>query len=129
MARLVGTRPGKVIALRADMDALPIQEDTNLSFSSKNEGVMHACGHDGHTAMLLGAAKILSGLKEDIHGEIRFLFQHAEELFPGGAKEMVAAGVLDNVDAVTGLHLPLYFRQVHLVLYLDQPSLLRIRLI
>ncbi|MBE1553926.1 M20 metallopeptidase family protein [Sporosarcina limicola] len=105
MARLIGSKPGKVMAFRADMDALPIQEETNLAFSSKNDGVMHACGHDGHTAMLLGAAKVLSGLKDDIHGEVRFLFQHAEEMFPGGAQEMVAAGVLEGVDAITGLHL------------------------
>src|SRR5579875_3971801 len=84
MARLIGTQPGKTLAIRADMDALPIQEENTFEFASKNPGVMHACGHDGHTAMLLGTAKILSGLKEHIQGEVRFLFQHAEELFPGG---------------------------------------------
>lgn len=105
MARLIGSKPGKVIALRADMDALPIQEETGLPFSSKNKGMMHACGHDGHTAMLLGAAKVLSTLKEEISGEIRFFFQHAEELIPGGAQEMVKAGVTEGVDVVVGLHL------------------------
>ncbi len=105
MARLIGSKPGKVLALRADMDALPIQEETGLPFSSKNSGIMHACGHDGHTAMLLGAAKVLSTLKEQIRGEIRFLFQHAEELIPGGAQEMVKAGVTEGGDAVIGLHL------------------------
>nr|WP_307473748.1 amidohydrolase [Cytobacillus purgationiresistens] len=105
MARLIGTNPGKVLALRADMDALPIQEETGLPFSSRNSGVMHACGHDGHTAMLLGAAKVLSTLKEHISGEIRFFFQHAEELIPGGAQEMVKAGVTEGVDGVIGLHL------------------------
>ncbi|WHY03276.1 amidohydrolase [Neobacillus sp. DY30] len=104
-ARLKGSKPGKVIAIRADMDALPIQEATELSFASVNNGVMHACGHDGHTSMLLGAAKILIEQKESLCGEIVFIFQHAEELPPGGAKEMVAAGVLDGVDEVVGIHL------------------------
>ncbi|WP_051348613.1 M20 family metallopeptidase [Peribacillus kribbensis] len=105
VARLIGGRQGKVLAIRADMDALPIQEETGLEFSSLNEGVMHACGHDGHTAILLGTAKILSGMKQDISGEIRFIFQHAEELYPGGAEELVEAGVMDGVDAVIGTHL------------------------
>ncbi|WP_204517558.1 M20 family metallopeptidase [Brevibacillus fulvus] len=105
MARLIGNRPGKVLAMRADMDALPITEENDFEFVSQNDGVMHACGHDGHTAMLLGAAKILSGLKEQLSGEVRFLFQHAEELFPGGAEEMVQAGVMDGVDLVIGTHL------------------------
>lgn len=105
LARLKGSKPGKVIALRADMDALPIQEETGLSFASLKSGVMHACGHDGHTSMLLGAAKILKDYKESLSGEILFIFQHAEELPPGGAQEMVAAGVLDGVDEVVGIHL------------------------
>lgn len=105
MARLVGKQPGRVVAIRADMDALPIQEENTFEFASKNPGVMHACGHDGHTAMLLGAAKIFSQLRDTIRGEIRFLFQHAEELFPGGAEEMVQAGVMDGVDVVIGTHL------------------------
>lgn len=105
MARLIGQQPGKVIALRADMDALPIEEENDLDFVSQNPGAMHACGHDGHTAMLLGAAKILTQLKDHIKGEVRFLFQHAEELPPGGAQEMVKAGVLDGVDMIIGTHL------------------------
>lgn len=105
LAVLKGHLPGDCLAFRADMDALPIQEETDLPFASKVAGVMHACGHDGHTAMLLGAAKILSTLQHAIKGEIRFIFQHAEELFPGGAKEMVAAGVVDGVDRIIGLHL------------------------
>ncbi|MFD1359870.1 M20 family metallopeptidase [Fictibacillus halophilus] len=105
VGRIVGKHPGKVLAIRADMDALPIHEENTTEYVSKNPGVMHACGHDGHTAMLLGAAKILSGLKEDIQGEIRLFFQHAEELYPGGAEEMVQAGVMDGVDAVIGAHL------------------------
>ena len=105
MARLIGDLPGKVLALRADMDALPITEENQFAFSSKVAGVMHACGHDGHTAILLGTAKTLSDMKNKIRGEIRFLFQHAEELFPGGAEEMVAAGVMNGVDIVLGAHL------------------------
>ncbi|WP_026567002.1 M20 family metallopeptidase [Bacillus sp. UNC41MFS5] len=105
VARLIGAEPGKTLAIRADMDALPIQEENTFEFASQNPGVMHACGHDGHTAMLLGTAKILSSLKDQIKGEVRFLFQHAEELFPGGAEEMVEAGVMDGVDLVIGTHL------------------------
>lgn len=105
MARLIGSSPGKVLAIRADMDALPIQEENTFDFISQNPGVMHACGHDGHTAILLGTAKMLAGLQQQIKGEVRFLFQHAEELFPGGAKEMVEAGVMDGVDIVIGAHL------------------------
>ncbi|MCE4047686.1 M20 family metallopeptidase [Bacillus sp. Au-Bac7] len=105
VGRIIGALPGKVIAIRADMDALPIQEENESEYASQNPGVMHACGHDGHTAMLLGAAKVLSSLKSHIEGEIRLLFQHAEELFPGGAEEMVQAGVMDGVDTVIGAHL------------------------
>lgn len=105
MATLTGGLPGKTIAFRADMDALPIEEETGLSFASQNKGVMHACGHDGHTAMLLGAAKFLSHIQQDIPGKIIFLFQHAEEQFPGGAKELVEAGVLHGVSEIVGMHL------------------------
>jgi amidohydrolase len=105
MARLVGGRPGPTLAIRADMDALPIHEDTGLPFASTNPGVMHACGHDGHTAILLGAATVLAGLRSQLPGEIRFLFEPGEEALPGGAAGMVQAGVMDGVDAVIGLHL------------------------
>ncbi|MDN4593067.1 M20 family metallopeptidase [Polycladomyces subterraneus] len=105
VARLIGNLPGRTVAVRADMDALPIQEENSFEFASQNPGVMHACGHDGHTAMLLGAAKILSSMKDQICGEVRFLFQHAEELFPGGAEQMVHAGVMEGVDMVIGAHL------------------------
>jgi amidohydrolase len=105
MARLIGSQPGKTLAIRADMDALPIDEENTFEFASKTPGVMHACGHDGHTAMLLGTAKILSSLQDQIKGEVRFFFQHAEELFPGGAEEMVQAGVMEGVDLVIGTHL------------------------
>ena len=106
VARLTGGRgPGPVLAIRADIDALPIQEANNHDFVSRNAGVMHACGHDGHTSMLLGAVKILVSRRAELRGEIRFLFQHAEELYPGGAQEMVRVGVLDGVDKVIGAHL------------------------
>ncbi|MFJ8238082.1 M20 family metallopeptidase [Ureibacillus sp. NPDC094379] len=105
MAKLIGSQPGRTLALRADMDALPIQEETGLPFASKTPDIMHACGHDGHTATLLGVAKILSQEKSRIKGEIRFIFQHAEEVFPGGAKELVRSGVLDDVDQIFGVHL------------------------
>ena len=105
VARLHGARPGKVVVLRADMDALPITEENVLPHVSTRPGVMHACGHDGHTAMLLGAAQLLVEHREEIAGEVRFVFQHAEELPPGGAREVVAAGVLDGADLVAGVHL------------------------
>ncbi len=106
LAVLKGTAgPGRTVLLRADMDALPIEEETGLEFSSQNPGVMHACGHDGHTAMLLGAAKLLSAHPEQLHGEVRFIFQHAEEFFPGGAQQLVDAGIMDGVDVVVGEHL------------------------
>ncbi|MDM5340734.1 M20 family metallopeptidase [Fictibacillus enclensis] len=105
MAKLTGSEKGRVLAIRADIDALPITEENDVDFISQNSGVMHACGHDGHTSMLLGAAKILSQKKDQMKGEIRFIFQHAEEVFPGGAEEMVQAGVMDGVDAVIGTHL------------------------
>jgi amidohydrolase len=105
VARLVGAQPGPVIGLRADMDALAIQEENDFPFASAVPGVMHACGHDGHTAMLLGAANVLSRLQDQIRGEVRFIFQHAEEMHPGGAREMVEAGVAEGVDAMLAIHL------------------------
>ena len=105
MARLIGQKPGKVLAIRADIDALPIEENTGLSFVSDNPGVMHACGHDGHTAIVLGVAKVMAEHYDTLEGEIRFIFQHAEELPPGGAEEMIAAGVMEGVDTVIGAHL------------------------
>lgn len=105
MARLIGEKPGETLAIRADIDALPITEENDFEYISKHQGRMHACGHDGHTAMLLGTAKVLSHYKNKIKGEVRFLFQHGEEQLPGGAKEMVEAGVMEGVDFVIGAHL------------------------
>lgn len=105
LARLRGAHPGRVLAIRADIDALPIEERNTHGFISRNPGTMHACGHDGHTAMLLGAVKVLIGRRESLAGEVRFIFQHAEELHPGGAEELVKAGVMDDVDIVIGAHL------------------------
>ena len=105
VARLHGDRPGRTLALRADMDALPITEETGVEFASRTKGVMHACGHDGHTAALLAVARTLVDRRAELRGEVRFIFQHAEELPPGGAAELVSAGALDGVDAVIGAHL------------------------
>nr|WP_285876976.1 M20 family metallopeptidase [Fictibacillus phosphorivorans] len=100
-----GDTPGRTIALRADMDALPIQEQTNLKFSSKNPGVMHACGHDFHTSILLGAAILLNQHRHLINGTIKLIFQPGEEKLTG-AKKMIEKGVLTNpdVDAIVALH-------------------------
>ena len=115
---LVGGQPGPVVALRADMDALPVLENTGLPFASKAKStyngnevpVMHACGHDAHVAILMGVAEILSGMKKDLKGTVKFIFQPAEEGAPkgeeGGAQLMVKEGVLNNpkVDVIFGLH-------------------------
>lgn len=95
-------KKGKTVALRADMDALPVVEQTNFSYKSKNKGIMHACGHDVHMACLIGAAKILTRLKEELPGKVKFIFQPSEEVSPGGAKPMIEAGVLKNPD-VSGI--------------------------
>ena len=102
-ARPAGRRPGRTVALRADIDALPDHEGSGVDFASENPGAMHACGHDGHTAMLLGAAGMLP--RDLPGGEIRFIFQHAEETAPGGARGIVAAGAVDGVDLIYGCHL------------------------
>lgn len=103
---LRGARPGKTIMLRADMDALPIEEENAVPYRSQTNGAMHACGHDGHVAMLLGAARIVSERREEVAGTVCFLFQPAEE-GKGGAKAMVADGVLERfgIERAYGLHL------------------------
>lgn len=105
IAKLQGDKPGRTVALRADFDALPVQEENEVSYKSKRDGVMHACGHDGHTATLLTLAKVLKDYQKHLPGTVVFLHQHAEEFAPGGAKPMIEAGCLDGVDAVFGTHL------------------------
>ncbi len=106
LATLYGKEEGKVLLLRAEMDALPIEEDIEIDFKSVNKGVMHACGHDVHIANLLGVAKILSDLKEEFNGTIKFMFQPGEEK-GGGGRKMIAEGILQNpkVDAAIALHI------------------------
>jgi amidohydrolase len=103
-----GTKPGegRTVLLRADMDALPILEENDVPYRSQTPGVMHACGHDAHTAMLLGVARLLSERRDEFPGTVKLLFQPAEESPPGGAKPMIEAGVLENpkVDAAFGIH-------------------------
>lgn len=100
---LKGSLPGKTIALRADLDALPVQEETDRPYKSKNAGAMHACGHDAHIAMLLGAAMVLAKWKKELTGNVVFIFQPAEET-GAGAKPMIEEGVLEGVDGIFGLH-------------------------
>jgi amidohydrolase len=97
---------GRTVALRADLDALPIQEKSDKSYASKNKGVMHACGHDVHTSSLLGAAKILSGIKSSLKGNVKLIFQPGEEKLPGGASLLIKEGILENpkVDCIIGQH-------------------------
>ena len=107
IALIKGNNPSKkVIALRADLDALPIEEKNEVPYKSKNNGVMHACGHDVHTACLLGAAKILNSLQKEFEGTIKLIFQPGEEKLPGGASLMISAGVLKNpnVESIIGQH-------------------------
>jgi amidohydrolase len=99
-----GAGDGRTVALRGDMDALPIHEETGLDFASRNPGKMHACGHDSHTTMALGAAMILSEFKDQLPGTVKFLLQPSEEKLPGGAPFMIEEGALDGVDMIFGQH-------------------------
>ena len=105
LAEIQGAKPGKTIALRADMDALSVTESTGLPCASVNPGIMHACGHDNHITMLLGAARLLRLSQGELKGTVRLIFQPSEEKAPtGGSRTMIAGGALENVDAVYGLH-------------------------
>ena len=104
---LEGNNPSsKTLALRADFDALPITEENEVDYCSVNKGVMHACGHDAHTASLLGVVKILNSIKQEWDGSVKFIFQPAEEMLPGGAQQMIKEGVLENpkVEKMLGQH-------------------------
>ena len=103
VAEIEGDFEGPIIALRADIDALPIIEETGLKFASKNFGVMHACGHDFHTASIIGAAILINANKSKLHGKVRFIFQPAEENAMG-AKLVIESGALNNVEAIFGMH-------------------------
>lgn len=105
VATLRGGKSGQTVALRADFDALPIQEETDVPYKSKVDGVMHACGHDSHTATLLVLAKVLNSMKDEIEGNVVFIHQHAEEVLPGGAIAMIGDGCLDGVDVIFGQHI------------------------
>jgi len=105
-AEISGSEPGPCVALRADMDALPIMEENRVSYKSVNDGVMHACGHDAHTSILLGAAMVLSEIREHLAGKVRLIFQPAEEHgLKSGADHMIREGALDGVDVISGLHI------------------------
>jgi len=105
IADLQGAFPGKTVAIRADIDALELQDECAQPYQSQRPGVCHACGHDGHIAMLIGVAKILVELQDSLIGTVRFLFQPSEETFPGGAVAMIAEGALTGVDTIIGTHL------------------------
>ena len=108
LAEIRGFHHGRTIALRADMDALCITEvptERNVDYISSKDGIMHACGHDGHMAMVLGAARALNKMRDSLHGTVRLLFQPHEEAYPGGAPQMIDEGALEGVDAILGFHI------------------------
>lgn len=105
LATIEGNQAGKTVALRADMDALELQETNDIPYKSKYDGKMHACGHDGHTAMLLGAAHMLMDIRDHIKGTIKLIFQPAEEIVAGAKKMMEESDFMNNVDSVFGIHL------------------------
>lgn len=105
IAEIHGESPGKTIAIRADIDALPIQDECNMPYQSKNKNVCHACGHDGHIAVALGTLQIIHELRAKLEGTFRFIFQPREEQFPSGAVSMIEDGALENVSAIIGAHI------------------------
>ncbi|MDG0842150.1 amidohydrolase [Staphylococcus equorum] len=104
IVEIKGQQPGNIIGLRADFDALPIQEEVDVPFKSINEGVMHACGHDAHTAYLLGLADALIEMKNELPGTVKIIHQHAEEMPPGGAQQVMQSGALNDLDEIYGIH-------------------------
>ncbi len=104
IAELSGRRKGPTVAIRADIDALPVTERTAVPFKSTVPGVMHACGHDAHTSVVLGVATLLAERREELNGNVRFIFQPSEETPPGGARHMIASGAMKNVAVIFGLH-------------------------
>ena len=102
---LQGRSGGKAVALRADIDALPLKEEGDKEYISQNPSATHACGHDGHMAILMGVIQLLSSMRGSLKGNVVFLFQPSEERIPGGAKQMIDEGALEGVDAIFGLHL------------------------
>lgn len=105
IAEIKGEYPGSTVALRADMDALPIQDQKQVNYRSQTPQVMHACGHDAHTSILLGIAQWFQEHRSELRGNIRLIFQHAEEVTPGGALSLIRSGALDGVDVIYGIHL------------------------
>ncbi|WP_235929931.1 amidohydrolase [Chengkuizengella marina] len=105
IATIEGKKPGPTVALRADIDALPIQDQKKVNYASQEQNIMHACGHDGHTTILLAIAKILQEDRSGLNGKIRLIFQPAEEQYPGGALTMINDGALEDVDVIYGIHL------------------------
>ena len=105
VATIEGAKPGRTIALRADMDALEVTEANQTEYKSRNEGISHACGHDAHMAMLLGAADMANGMKEKIQGTVKFIFQPSEEGTISGAKAVIDEGGLGGVDSIFGIHI------------------------
>ncbi|PKR77645.1 amidohydrolase [Halalkalibacillus sediminis] len=114
VATLKGGKPGKTVAIRADFDALPIVEQNDVPYKSKNEGVMHACGHDAHTAVALGMSKAFVEVKDELEGNIVFIHQNSEEKDPGGAKSMVEDGALEGVDIIFATHMENYLPVDHI---------------
>lgn len=115
IATLKGGKPGKTIGIRADFDALPIQEMNEVPYKSKIDGVMHACGHDAHSAIALGIAEAFASIKDELEGNLVFIHQHAEEVDPGGAKSMIESGALDGVDVIFATHMENYIPVDHIL--------------